>query len=436
MPSTELLRVRSQIKTYKYRIYPNKAVAEKLQWTLDRCRELYNAALDERTSAYRVTRKVHIDFCGDVAIVDYTKSTGKSIRYNEQQNDLPEIKEIRPEYKEIGSHVLQNVLRRVDLAMAGFFDRVKKGQTPGYPRFQGKGRYDSFTYPDIAGWKFIPSEKKHAKLILSKIGEINVKMHRPVEGTIKTTTVKREGEHWYVVFTSEVKLKALEVSYEDVGIDLGITHFSALSNGEMVDNPRYYRRAEKKLKKLQESLSRKKHKNAKTECKGHRRRKASKAVAKAHRKIRNQRKDFHHKESKKLVNRYQVIVFEDLQAANLSKRPKPKQDEEGNYLPNGAAAKGGLNKSIQDAGWYSFTEMVKAKAENAGRTVIFVNPRNTSQICSACHKKGHHKDLSERTHICIHCGIVLDRDTNAAINILELGYKLLQAGTQPTQVIA
>ena len=424
------------IKAYKYRIYPNKETTEKLQWTLDRCRELYNAALDERTSAYRVTRKVPIEFCGDVAILDYSKATGMSIGYNQQQNDLPDIKEMRPEYKEIGSHVLQNVLRRVDLAMAGFFNRVKKGQTPGYPRFQGKGRYDSFTYPDTAGWKFVPGEKKHAMLVLSKIGSINVKTHRPVEGTIKTTMIKREGEHWYVVFTSEVKAEKLPLSYQDVGIDLGITRLAALSNGEMIDNPRHYRKSEKKLKKLQEALSHKKHKNAKTGCKGHRRRKASKAVAKAHRKIKNQRRDFHHKESRNLVNTYQVIVFEDLQAANLAKRPKPKQDESGKYLPNGAAAKGGLNKSIQDAGWSSFTEMVKSKAECAGRTVIFVDPRNTSQICSACHKKGPHKDLSERAHICIYCGVVLDRDTNAAINILWLGYKQLKGWTRPTQAIA
>lgn len=424
------------LRNYKYRIYPNKEVTEKLQWTLDRCRELYNAALDERKSAYRVTRKVPVELYGNVAVINEAAATGKSISYNEQQNDLPAIKELRPEYKEIGSHVLQNVLRRVDLAMQGFFRRVREGKTPGYPRFQGKGRYDSFTYPDIAGWKFVPGEKKHGTLILSKIGSINVKMHRPVEGIIKTTTIKREGEHWYVVFSCEGKAKELEVSYEDVGIDLGITHFAACSDGGMIDNPRHYRRAEKKLKKLQETLSRKKHKSEKTGCKGHRRRKASKRVAKAHRKIRNQRRDFHHKESRKLVNRYQMIVFEDLKSANLSKRPKPKQDEDGKYLPNGASAKAGLNKSINDAGWSSFTEMVKAKAECAGRTVIFVNPKNTSQICSGCKKKGPHKDLSERIHICIHCGLALDRDTNAAINILELGYKHLSGRAGPTLATA
>jgi putative transposase len=396
------------IKTFKYRLSPNQATSAKLQWILDRCRELYNAALAERKEAYRMA--------------------GKSISYNEQQNDLPEIKaEIRTEYQDIAAHVLQNVLRRVDLAYKAFFRRVKNGEKPGFPRFKGRNWCDSFCYPDGAGWKFVPGEKKHGKLILSKIGAINVKMHRPIEGKIKTCTIKREGEHWYVVFSCEVEAEALPLSYEDVGIDLGITHFAALSDGTFIESPRYYRRAEKKLKRLQEALSRKKRGS-------HRRKKAVKAVARAHRKIRNQRKDFHHKGSRKLVNRYQVIVFEDLQVANLSKAPKPKQDENGKYLPNGAAAKGGLNKSILDAGWNSFTEMVKAKAASAGRTALFVNPSYTSQACSGCGTI-RKKDLSERWHSC-ECGCELDRDTNAAINILALGQKQLSGRTGPTLATA
>jgi putative transposase len=391
------------MKAFKYRIYPNRETAQKLQWTLDRCRELYNAALAERKEAYRMA--------------------GKSISYFEQKRDLVEIKtDIRPEYKDIGSHVLQDVILRVEKAYKAFFRRVKNGEKPGFPRFKGHNWYDSFCYPDGAGWKL-----KDGYLYLSKIGVVKVKLHRPVEGKIKTCTVKREGEHWYVTFSCEVEAEALEVVYEDVGIDLGITHFAALSNGEMIDNPRHYRRAEKKLKKLQEALSRKKKGS-------HRRKKAVKAVARAHRKVRNQRKDFHHKESRKLVSRYQVIVFEDLQAANLSKAPKPKQDENGKYLPNGAAAKGGLNKSILDAGWNSFTQMVIYKAASADRTVIFVNPSYTSQVCSGCGTI-RKKDLSERWHSC-ECGCELDRDVNAAVNILVLGQKQLQAGTQPTLEIA
>jgi putative transposase len=145
-------------------------------------------------------------------------------------------------------------------------------------------------------------------------------------------------------------------------------------------------------------------------------------VANCHRRVRRQRQDFHHKQSRMLVDCYETIVFEDLKPSNMSRRPKPKQDSDGKFLPNGAAAKGGLNRSIADAGWSSFIGMVRVKAESAGHTnVLLVNPRNTSQICSGCLKKGPHKDLDERTHTCVHCGLVLDRDANAAFNILRLG---------------
>src|SRR6266567_4681320 len=302
-------------KTYKFRLYPNKEQEQKLTWTLDRCRELYNAGLSERRDAYRYA--------------------GKSVTYLDQQNDLPEIKhQIRLEYRDIGAHVLQNVLKRLDRAFQSFFRRVKAGEKPGYPRFQGKHRYDSFTYPDGQGWSLL--EKR---LHLSKIGAIKVKLQHTIEGKMKTCTIKREGEQWYVTFSCDnVEAEKLPVSYEDIGIDLGITHFAALSDGTFIDNPRYYRKGEKTLERRSQALARKKKGS-------HRREKAKKLVAKAHCKVRNQRKDFLHKRSRKLVDRYQVIVFEDLQTVNLVKRPKPVQDEmTGQYLPNGAAAKGGLNK--------------------------------------------------------------------------------------------
>jgi putative transposase len=406
------------IKAYKYRIYANKQTTEKLQWVLDRCRELYNAALSERKDAYRMA--------------------GKSMSVYAQKRDLVEIKEvIRPEYQDIASHVLQDVLFRLNKAYKRFFQRVEHGEKPGYPRFQGRNRYTSFTYPGGAGWKLEehkrPLEKKgrvKVTLRLSKLGTVKLHLHRDLVGMIKTLTIKREGEQWYAVFTCEMeKPEALPVSSEDVGIDLGVTHFAALSTGAFIESPHYYRQSEKKLKKLQEALSRKKRGS-------HRRARAVQRVAKAHRKIRNQRADFQHKQSRALVNRYQVIVFEDLKTANLVKHPKPKQDEEtGHYLPNGASAKAGLNKSISDAGWNMFTEMVKVKAAWAGRTTLFVNPFKTSQMCSQCLKEGPHKDLDERVHTCIHCGVVLDRDTNAAINILDLGHKLL-GGTRPTRATA
>jgi putative transposase len=375
-------------KAFKYRLYPNKEQEQKLFWTLTRCRELYNAALTERKEAYRMA--------------------GKSISYYEQKRDLPDIKEIREEYKEIHSQVLQDVLLRLKRAFDRFFDRVKNGETPGYPRFQGRNRYTSFMYPQ-GGYTL--SEKQVTR---SKIGTIKCKVHRPLEGTPKTCTVKYESGQWYVVFSCEcADPDPLPVSYEDVGIDLGVTHFAALSDGTFIDNPRHSRRAEKKLATLQQALARKKRGS-------HRRKKAALAVAKAHRKIRNQRKDFLHKQSRRLVNKHQIIVFEDVQANNLTKAPKPKQDATtGQYLPNGAAAKAGLNKSILDAGWGMFIAMCTHKAAWAGRSVVLVNPKYTSQVCSGCGTI-RKKELTERWHSC-ECGCSLDRDTNAAINILRLG---------------
>ncbi len=332
--------------------------------------------------------------------------------------------------------MLQDVILRLKRTYDDFFRRVQNGEQPGYPRFQGKNRYDSCTYPDGAGWKLDakerPADKKgivRVNLKLTKIGTVKLHLHRDMAGTIKTLTIKREAERWYAVFTCEIgKPEPLPTSYEDVGIDLGVTHFAALSNGEFIDHPRYFRKAEKKLAKAQQALSRKKRGS-------HRRKKAVQQVARCHRKIANQRKDFQHKASRKLVNQYQIIVFEDLKTANLTKRPKPKQDEAtGVYLPNGAAAKAGLNKSILDAGWSTFTEMVSVKAVWAGRTVVFVNPFMTSQLCSGCGAVVR-KDLLERWHSCS-CGTELDRDTNSAKLILNLGYKQLSVGTRPTSATA
>jgi putative transposase len=337
---------------YTFKLYPTRKQQERLQWTLDRARELYNAALQERRDAYRMA--------------------GKSITYYDQANQLPEIKDIREEYQDIHSQVLQDVLRRVKKAFDNFFHRCKSGEQPGFPRFQGRNRYDSFTYPQ-AGYSLTVDNR----VCLSKIGSIKVKLHREVKGTVKTCTMKRDGDAWYVIFTCEVEQEKLPESPDAVGIDLGLLHFATLSDGSTIENPRHYRKEERKLAHLQQALSRKKRGS-------HRRCKAIKQVAKAHRKVANQRRDFLHKASRQLVNRYGLLVFEELQPANMSKRPKPKQDENGTYVPNGAAAKGGLNKSIHDAGWGQLQHFCTYKAERAGRAVLFVDPRYTSQICSGC----------------------------------------------------
>jgi len=399
----------SKLKAYKYRLYPTNKQAVRLQEVLDRCRELYNAALQERRDAYRM---VHV-----------------SVGYNQQAAQLPEIKAVRPEYADIHSQVLQDTLGRVDKAFKAFFRRAKKGEKPGYPRFQGDGRYDSFTFPQ-SGFSLTHDNR----VCLSKIGTIKVKLPQkkkanPPQGTLKTCTIKREGSHWYVIFTCEVEQALVyHPSEEAVGIDLGLLHFGTLSDGSIIENPRHLRVSEQKLKKVQEALSRKKRGSK-------RRRKAAQLVGKNHRHIRNQRKDFHHKEARKLVNCYQTMVFEKLQPANMSKRPKTKQDETtGEYLPNGASAKAGLNKSIRDAGWGQFQQICANKAAWAGSRVLFVNPRYTSQMCSGCGAIVK-KELSERWHECS-CGCSLDRDHNAAINIKRAGLLLLaresQARTEPS----
>jgi len=379
------------IKAYKYRIYANKTTTDKLQLTLDRCRELYNAALQERQEAY--------------------KYAGKSISYVQQANQLPEIKAIRDEYNGIHSQVLQDVLRRVDKAMQAFFCRVKNGEKPGYPRYQGRNRYDSFTYPQ-AGFSLTHDNR----VSLSKIGSVKVKFHRSIEGKIKTCTIKREGNQWYVIFACKVEITPRSAYTDEmVGIDSGVLRFATLSTGDVIENPRFYRRAEKKLAALHQAVDRKKHGS-------HRRKKAITRLSKAYRKARNRRRDFLHKHSRTLVDTFDTLVFEDLQPAHMTRRPKPKQDENGTYLPNGASAKSGLNKSMLDAGWAEFVQYCVYKAEYAGRRVLFVFPNYTSQICSSCGAVVK-KELSERWHSC-ECGCELDRDDNAAKNILALGRRV------------
>ena len=374
-------------KAFKYRLYPTKQQEQVLQTTLNLCRELYNASLEERREAYRLQKK--------------------TISFNQQSEQLPEMKELRPELNDIHSQVLQDVLHRVDKAMKAFFRRAKAGEKPGYPRFKSYNRFDSFTFPQFG----FSLEGKHINL--SKIGKVKVKLHRPVEGKIKTCTIKREIDQWYAILVCEVEAEPLPANNQEVGVDMGILSFATLSTGEKIENPRHYRRAQKRLAQLQQNLTRKKKGS-------HRRGKAKQAIAKLHRKIKNQRKDFLHKESRKLVNTYSTIYFENLNIAGMTRRPKPKQDETTKeYLPNGAAAKAGLNKSILDAGWSQFQQYCTYKAESAGRSVLFVDPSGTSQRCSNCGRIVR-KTLADRWHSCA-CGTELDRDHNAALDIKRLG---------------
>ncbi len=375
-------------KAYKFRIYPTKKQIGTLEWTLRRCKELYNAALEERREAFRIG--------------------GVSVSYNMQADQLPAIKQLREEYQDIHSQVQQDVLKRLDKAMQAFFRRVKNGEKPGYPRFKSGDRYDSFTYPQ-GGYEVI-----NKRLHLSKIGHIKIKLHREIKGTIKTCTIKREGEQWYAVFTTEYEFDpsmTFHPSEEEVGIDLGINSFAALSDGTFIEHPRIYRNAEEEIKEAHKKIARRKKGS-------HRRARAKKELSRLYRKARNKRRDFLHKASRKLSKQYGTLVFEDLHIDNMIKAPEPKQDENGKYLPNGTAAKGGLNKSILDASWGAFVTICSHKAAEAGGKVVKVAPHGTSQACSGCGCVVP-KDLGVRWHSCPHCGCELDRDHNAARNILQ-----------------
>ena len=271
-------------------------------------------------------------------------------------------------------------MKRLEKSFKNFF------RGAGYPRFQGRNRYDSFTYPG-SGFEITDD----GKLKLSKIGEIKLKQHRPMEGKIKTCTIKRDVDQWYVSFACEVELQPLDKTGKSIGIDVGLESLISLGTGEKIPPPKYLRESEKKLIKAQRDLSRKKKRSSN-------RNKARIEVAHIHRHIRNQRKDFNHKLSRTLVNTYDHIVFEKLQIRNMVQNHH-------------------LAKSILDASWNQLIQFTSYKAEYAGRIVELVNPRNTSKTCSVCGNI-QNMPLSERTYICP-CGNIMDRDVNAAINILN-----------------
>jgi putative transposase len=233
-------------------------------------------------------------------------------------------------------------------------------------------------------------------------------------GTPKTVTISREADGWYACIScAGVPLQPLPLTGQETGIDVGLKSFLALADGSLIVNPRHYRKAAKALKRAQRRVSRRKKSS-------NRRRRAVKLLAKKHQKVARQRRDFHHKAALALVRQYDMIYFEDLNIATMSARPAPKPDGKGGYLPNGAVAKAGLNKSILDAGWYQFRTILVFKAEYAGKQAVAVPPAYTSQKCSGCGELVL-KSLSVRTHACPSCGLVLDRDTNAALNILRAG---------------
>jgi putative transposase len=380
-------------KTFKYKLLPTPEQEQKMAFVLRRCRELYNAALQERRDAWQ---KCH-----------------KSIFCAQQSRELPGIKDVRPEYHDVHSQVLQDVLTRLDRAFQAFFRRVEQGEKPGYPRFQGTHRYTSFTYKQFGNG----ANLDNGELVLVKIGRIPVRWSRPIEGTIKTVTIAKEADGWYGCFScADVPIQPLPSTGRETGTDVGLKVFLITAEGDSIENPRHYRRAERELQKAQRRVSRRK-KGSK------RRKKAAQVLAKKHQQVRRQRRDFHHKTALALVRQYETIYLEDLQVANMGKRPVPQPDGIGEYLPNGASRKAGLNQSIQDAGWAQFRTILEGKAAYAGRRVVALPPAYTSQDCSGCGERVE-KSLSVRTHVCPSCGLILDRDENAARNIQWAGQVL------------
>jgi putative transposase len=370
-------------KTFKYRIYPTKAQTTTLLRQLDQCRWLYNHLLEQRKVAY--------------------DQRAESLSLYDQQATFVALKDEHPALKQVHSQVLQNVAVRIDLGMKAFFRRVKAGEKPGYPRFRGKGRYNSLCYPQYGnGAKLtgLNGAQPQNLLYLSKVGNVKVVLHRPIEGEVKTVCIEvRSTGKWYVTISCELPAPPpLPISSQNTGIDVGLKEFAVLSDGRAIHNPRFFRVDEQQLAKLQ-------HKRAKLEKGSPEHRKARKPVARLHERIGWRRSDFAHQNSRRIVNQYQVIAVEDLAVNRMVH----------NHC---------LAKSISDAAWSQFSDLLTYKAAWAGRQFVAVNPAYTSQNCSRC---GHRQPmpLDVRVYECPDCKLVLDRDHNAALNILALGLQRL-----------
>ncbi|WP_329112278.1 RNA-guided endonuclease InsQ/TnpB family protein [Streptomyces sp. NBC_01353] len=366
----------------------------------DHC-SLYNGALQERREAYRHASKT-------------------SIKYGTQSAQLKEIRAFDTERQGRWSFSSQQAtLRRLDKAFTAFFRRAKSGDTPGYPRFRGANWFDTVDFPkdgDGCRWDSAPPRSGHPRPLPGRRARQG--QPAPASGRQGQDCLgQREGRKWFVVLTTEQSQpEPLDATGGVVGIDMGIANFLADSDGRFVSNPRHGRTAAARLEAAQQALSR---------CKrgSKRRRKAVHKVAALHRKVRRQRLDHAHKTALDLVREHDFIAHEDLKIRNMraTPAPKPDPDKQGAFLPNGAAVKAGLNRSISDAGWGVFLTILRAKAESAGREVIAVDPRNTSRTCPECgHVAKENRPAQEMFH-CVSCAHTAHADTVGALNVLRAG---------------
>lgn len=375
------------IRTYKYRLYPTNAQTATLNDLLDTGRQFYNYALQYRRERWQESRY--------------------SVTYNEQaamwrdwRNEASDDNPLRLLNMTAG----QQLLRRLDKAFAAFFRRIKHGETPGYPRFKGRNHFHSLEYRHGDGCKLFTDKSGRTMFYMQNVGDIKVKYHRPLPAgcKIKHVLIKRNLRKWYVCLQLEITGAYVPQRpvCNPVGIDMGLLSLLAASDceaslwdGETLDNPRWLRQSLDQLRVKQRTLARRKKGS-------HRRRKAAYQVARLHQKIANQRSDFWHTATRKLAYTHSLIAIED-----LSLRFMTRNDH--------------LALSAHDAALGQFRQLLTYKAEEAGTQVIAVNPRGTSQVCSGCGVVVQ-KALNIRTHDCPHCGLSLDRDINAARNILAL----------------
>ena len=365
------------LKAYKYRLYPNKEQKEQIGKTFGCCRFIYNQMLAKRINDY--------------------KQENKSMSKIDMNNYCNRVMKKEFEWlKEVDKWALTNSIYNLDEAYKNFFRRIKQGQGVGFPKFKSK-KNNRNSYKTNFSNGNIKVDFTNNKIQLPKLKWVKAKVHREFVGVIKSATISHTPSGKYfvsiLVDTENVQLPKLNTK---VGIDLGLKDFAITSDGEVFDNPKWLRKQEQKLKKAQRNLSRKK-KGSKN------REKARIEVAKIHEKIANQRKDYLHKISSYITNENQVIVIEDLKVSNMM----------GNHK---------LAKAIGEVSWYEFRTMLEYKCEWKGRQLI-IAPTNyaSSQLCSNCGNKSQQtKDLSCRTYVCEKCGMILDRDINASINLLKL----------------
>jgi putative transposase len=390
-------------RSYKFRLRPTTKQEAALDACLEDTRRLYNAALEERRDAWRMGRH--------------------QVTFYSQDAQLKEIRAVDSEqYGRWAFGCERAAIRRLDRAFQGFFRRVKAGEKPGYPRFKGRGWWDSIEWEEKNGarWDSVPHPTV-TRVYLKGIGHVRVHQHRAVKGRVKTITVKREGGRWYLVLScDDVPAEPLEPVGSVVGIDVGVASFLTISSGAHVPNPRHLAATAGRLADAQRELACKKRGSS-------RRKKTVAKVAGLHGKVRRQRLDHAHKIALALVRDHDLIVHEDLKIANMTRRPKPRPNGSGGHEPNGAAAKAGLNKSIHDAGWGNFLRILSAKAESAGRTVIAVNSRHTSQRCARCGHSAAGNRATQAQFRCLACGHRAHADVNAARNILRAGLALQEA---------